>query len=429
MFNQIKNQFIDLVIQIRNLFINSFSGLSKDIWLLSVVTLINRSGTIVIIFMTIYLTNDLGFSKTQAGIAMSCFGAGSVAGAYVGGWLTDRIGYYSTMFWSLLVSGFLFFILMEMKSFESFCLMVFVVSMVGDSFRPANLASISAYSKPENRNRSLSLIRMAINLGFSVGAGAAGILIARVGYDWLFIIDGGTCILAAFYFKTVLKDKPDKSETVVKESEAYKNGSAYKDKLYLAFVSLIFINSIVFFQLFSTLPVYYKEHFLLTEDEIGLFMFLNGIIIVVFEMPLIYILEKRYDRLKLIIIGFAMIGFSFLVYNFIENWLIVILISIVAVSFGEVISFPFSNAFALSRSTPGRRGEFMGLYSMSFSAAFIIAPTMGMHIAEKYGYTELWYFMTCLTIIACIGFGILKHFEKNPKIEEEEQILDAQLLD
>ena len=412
--------------QIKNLFINSFSGLSRDIWLLSVVTLINRSGTIVIIFMTIYLTNELGFTKTQAGLAMSCFGIGSVAGSYVGGWLTDRFGYYSTMYWSLLVSGFLFFILMYMKSFESFCFMVFVVSTVGDSFRPANLASISAYSKPENRNRSLSLIRMAINLGFACGAGAAGILIANVGYEWLFIIDGATCILAAFYFKYTLEEKPDQGEKVELESESYKNGSAYKDSLYIAFVTLILINSVVFFQLFSTLPVYYKEHFLLSEDQIGFFMLLNGVIIVVFEMPLIYLLEKRYNRMNLIILGFAMIGFSFLVYNLIDSWLLVILISITAVSIGEVISFPFSNAFALSRSAPGRRGQFMGLYTMSFSTAFIIAPPLGMWIADKWGYTELWYFMTCLTIIACFGFGMLKYMEKKPKHQKQLQELPVE---
>jgi predicted MFS family arabinose efflux permease len=413
--------------QIKNLFINSFSGLSRDIWLLSLVTLINRSGTLVIIFMTIYLTNELEFTKTQAGLAMSCFGAGSVAGSYVGGWLTDRIGYYATMFWSLLVSGFLFFILMEMKSFPSFCIMVFVVSMVGDSFRPANLASINAYSKPENKNRSLSLIRMAINLGFACGAGAAGILIATVGYRWLFIIDGTTCILAAFYFRMVLKEKPDPEEMVEKESEAYKNGSAYKDRMYLAFVFLILINSIVFFQLFSTLPVFYKEQYSLSEDQIGLFMLLNGLIIVVFEMPLIYILEKRYNRMTLIIAGFAMIGFSFLVYNLIDNWLLVILISISAVSLGEVISFPFSNAFALSRSTPGRRGQFMGLYTMAFSTAFIIAPTLGMWTAEHFGYAALWYLMSVLSVIACIGFSFLKYIEKKPKAKSEHHLSEIPL--
>jgi len=142
---------------------------------------------------------------------------------------------------------------------------------------------------------------------------------------------------------------------------------------------------------------------------------------------LIYLLEKRFNRLNLIIAGFAMIGFSFLVYNLIGNWLVVILISIIAVSFGEVISFPFSNAFALSRSKPGRRGQYMGVYTMAFSVSSIIAPPLGMYIAEKYGYAELWYFMTCLTVVACVGFGLLKHIENKPKISEGQQILDAHL--
>ena len=292
--------------------------------------------------------------------------------------------------------------------------MVFVVSMGGDSFRPANLASINAYSKPENRNRSLSLIRMAINLGFSVGSGLAGILIASFGYKWLFIIDGVTCISAAFFMKFVLEEKPDQEEKVENESVSPKNGSAYKDHFYLIFVSLILINSIVFFQLFSTLPVYYKEYFLLSEDQIGLFMLLNGVIIVIFEMPLIYILEKRFNQLNLIIAGFAMIGFSFLVYNLIDSWLVVILISIIAVSIGEVISFPFSNAFALSRSTPGRRGQFMGLYTMAFSTAFIIGPILGMWLAEQFGFGTLWYFMAGLTVLACLGLAYLKIIINKP---------------
>ena len=185
---------------------NSYSGLSKDIWLLAFITLINRTGSMVILFMTLYLTSELNFTLTEAGIAMSCFGGGSVVGAWVGGFLTDRIGYYKTMFWSLIVAGMAFLVLMNMTTFLSFCITVFFVSTIADAFRPACMASISAYAKPENHNRSLSLIRLAINLGFACGAAATGILSAYYGYHWLFIIDGVTCILAAGFLLLVLKE-------------------------------------------------------------------------------------------------------------------------------------------------------------------------------------------------------------------------------
>ena len=90
------------------LYRNSFSGLSRDIWMLSLVMLVNRAGTMVIPFMTVYLTQELHFTLAQAGYVMSSFGAGSILGALLGGRLTDKVGYYPTQFWTLFLSGLLF---------------------------------------------------------------------------------------------------------------------------------------------------------------------------------------------------------------------------------------------------------------------------------------------------------------------------------
>lgn len=412
---------------ILKLYKDSFSGLTSDIWWLALVTFINRSGSIVIMFLTIYLTTALDFSLTQAGLAMSCFGAGSVVGSFIGGWLTDKIGFYRTMFWSLFLSGLMFFLIMSFETFSSFCIMVFFLSMVADCFRPASMASISAYSKPENYNRSLSLIRLAINLGFAMGSGVAGFLIALYGYHWLFILDGATCIIAAFSFLLIMTDKPDQEANLIEKSLSNKKGSAYKDYTYLVFVYFVMLMGIVFFQLFSTLPVFLKQEYLFSEKDIGMMDFLNGIIIVVLEMPLVFLLQDRYNRLSLTIIGSAMIGFAFLIFNLTSMWLLATLVCIFAISLGEVISFPFSNAFALSRSSPGRRGQFMGLYSISFSIAFIIAPTLGMYIAEKHGFGTLWYYMAFLSIFACAGFFRVKYMDERSKRLNKDKSLGLHL--
>ena len=133
-----------MVQSLLRLYIKSFEGLSRDIWLLSLVTFINRSGTVVFLFLSIYLANELEFSKTQIGFVMAAHGVGSVSGAYVGGWLTDRIGYYRVMFWTLTLVGFLYISLYWVTSFSVFCLMGFLTSLVGDAFRPAGMASITA---------------------------------------------------------------------------------------------------------------------------------------------------------------------------------------------------------------------------------------------------------------------------------------------
>ena len=91
------------------LFIDPYKGLSKEIWILTLVTLINRAGAMVIPFLSLYLTKSLGFTHTEVSLIMMFFGIGSLFGSWVGGKLTDKIGYYKVMYLSLFISGFLFF--------------------------------------------------------------------------------------------------------------------------------------------------------------------------------------------------------------------------------------------------------------------------------------------------------------------------------
>ncbi len=372
-------------------------------------TLINRSGTMVIIFMTIYLTDELNWSLTEAGIAMSIFGLGSVIGSILGGWLTDRVGYYPTMFWSLLLGGASFFVLMQMETFTSYCITVLFVSTINDSFRPASMASISAYAHPENHNRSVSLVRLAINLGVGLGVGAAGLIAQYFGFKMLFVIDAVTCISAAIFLRMVMVEKVEQSKKPEEKIERQPGESAYSDYLYILFAFFILLNGIVFMQLWNTIPVYFTDVFDIGKDQYGLIMLANCLLIFVFEMPVVYLFEDRFKKMDLVLAGVIMITLGFLIYNLTSIWQLAITISILLLSFGELIAFPFSNAFALSRSKPGRRGEYMGLYTLSWSIAMIIGPTLGMHIAEVYGYTVLWYAMSAIGGIACIGFMLVKY--------------------
>ncbi len=85
---------------------------------------------------------------------------------------------------------------MHLNNFYAICAGVFIFTLFGDCFRPANAAALAHYSEAENRTRSFSLNRLAINLGWSIGGGMGGIL-AEIDYDLLFWADGITCIVAA----------------------------------------------------------------------------------------------------------------------------------------------------------------------------------------------------------------------------------------
>ncbi len=167
------------------LYINSYKGLSPAAWLLALVMLINRAGSMVIPFLGIYMSSELGFSKTQIGLVLGCFGLGSVCGSWLGGWLTDKFGNFKVQAWSLILVIPLFLVLPLFRTFEGLAMMIFFLTLVADVFRPANSVSVARYAKPENITRAYSLNRMAVNLGFSIGPALGGFL-AKFSYNWIF---------------------------------------------------------------------------------------------------------------------------------------------------------------------------------------------------------------------------------------------------
>src|SRR4051794_25582160 len=127
------------------LYRNAYTGLPRTIWWLSLVIFVNRCGTIVIPFLTVYLTHK-GFSLETAGYVMAAFGAGSILGSYIGGRLTDKFGFFYVQFLSLLFNGILFIVLGQMRTIAEITICIFVLSSLGESFRPANAAAIAHYS-------------------------------------------------------------------------------------------------------------------------------------------------------------------------------------------------------------------------------------------------------------------------------------------
>jgi len=388
-------------------YIDSFSGLRKEIWLLALITLINRAGTMVIPFLSLYLTKSQGFSLEQVGWILTFFGLGSVTGSFLGGKLTDIFGHYKTMAGSLIGSSVLFVLLQFPQDFWTFCLGIYLVMSIADIFRPAVFVAISAYSKPQNRTRSLTLIRLAINLGFSVGPALGGLIIATAGYDGLFWVDGITCLFAGVLLLKLLHPKRAVEEP---EEEITNTASAYQDKLYWVFIVALMLFGLVFIQYFSTVPLYYSEVHQLSELEIGLILGLNGFFIFLFEMPLIKYLENRnLGTLNYVIFGAFLTALSFLVIN-LTGWMGIIIVGMLLVTIGEMIAFPFSNSFALIRSQGKKRGSYMALYSMAFSVSHIFGHNSGMQLIDNFGYDFTWYTMMGLAVICILLLLLLKKF-------------------
>jgi len=389
-----------------SLYQNAYSGLSRSTWLLSLVMLVNRSGTMVLPFMTIYLTST-GYSIGQAGLVMGIFGFGAVCGGFIGGRLTDRFGFQRVQWITLIGGGFLFMVLGQMKSYPLICLCAFLLSLVNDAFRPANSTAIAHYSNEENRTRSYSLNRLAVNLGWAVG-GAIGGILASINYHLLFWVDGFTNLAGFLLLRWFLPLESGGSSVQHRKVHDKPVLSPYRDTIYLRFIACVIIYGCGFFQLFSTLPVYYKKALHMPEYMIGLLMTLNGLLITVLEMVLVFKLEGKKENLFYIFYGVTLVGLSYVLLNVLPLSIYAAFFCMFLTTMGEICSMPFLNSYWIGRTSPTNRGQYAGLYTIAWSVAQVIGPIGGSQVAEHAGFSILWWMVGGVFVLAAIGFRSLQ---------------------
>ncbi len=391
------------------LYKSAYSGLSSEVWILALVMLVNRTGAMLMPFLSIIMTEGRGFSLAQAGYLMSAFGLGSILGSWLGGKLTDSLGFYRVQLWSLMLTGIMFLLLASASGFITMLLGIFTLSLVADIFRPANQAAIVLYSHPEHLTRSFGLQRLAFNLGYSIGPALAGLLMVRFGHNAIFYMSALGYLLSFFLLWRLLPAPSDalvpKIETEEKEKSPSLHTPPWQNVPYLKFLFFNFLAVTGFFQLISSIPAYWKKELLFSEFEIGLLMGLNGLLIVLIEMPLLYRIENRISK-RISIAGGALLfllSYAALLTGLSAVWAAVLYI--VLISIGEMFYMPFTSSLIGMKAPQQRLGQYMGWYSISWGIGIVLAPTGGLYVADHWGFEALWYLSMLVCLFAALGIG------------------------
>jgi MFS family permease len=385
--------------RIVRLYHSAFRGLPRDVWLLCFVALVNRSGTMVLPFISLYLAHECGLSVSGAGRVLAVYGLGAIVGSYVGGWLSDRIGATRTQAWSLVTSGLGFAGFPFLESVAAITAGTFVLSVLVETLRPAVMTDMAERAPVELQARSFALLRLAVNLGMGLGPAIGGML-AVYNYDWLFFADGFTCwVAAAVLIATLGLEKPTRDDPGVRQGS--RGRSPWSDGPFLLLMLLMISLASVFFQVFSTLPLYFGGTYGFAENGIGLLLALNALLIVAFEMVLIHSLERR-SRIVLVGVGAFLLcaGLGMMPFGSSVPY---VALTIVVWTFGEMLALPLANTLVADRAVRGQRGRYMGLYMMSFSIAFVFAPAGGTWIYESFGPDVLWYGVGLAGVPLCLG--------------------------
>ena len=387
---------------------NPWRGLKnipRSVWLLALTTLINRSGTMVLPFLIIYMTRKIGVSIGMAGLVLSFYGAGALLTAPFVGRLSDKFGSLKIMKFSLIATGFLLILYSFITNFIAILGVTLIWSVISEAFRPANLSLISDETDTAQRKTAFALNRLAINLGMSIGPVIGGFLVA-VNFSLLFYVNGTSSILAGIFLiasnvktkKSVIHINNDSKKLYSKN----KSGSIFKDKTFLLFMLALIPVELVFFQFLGALPLYIIQSLKIPASTFGILMAINTVLIIIVEVPLNNAMSN-WDDSKSLALGALLcaIGYGAMIIS--EN-LLFIAFTIVIWTFGEMIFFPSSASYTAILSPENRRGEYMGYFQMTFSFSLMIGPWIGSMALDHFGHIILWSCAFILGLLSTILF-------------------------
>lgn len=380
--------------------------LPRPIWVVAGSQLVNRAGSMVLSFLVLYLTRDRGFSAVHAGFILFVYGVGAIVAGPFAGRLADRWGAVPLMRASLLLSGVMLLLYPLARSMPAILAATAALAMLTEAFRPAAMAFFGETVEPARRKSAFAVYRLAINLGMAIGPAVGGIL-ATLSFRYLFWVDGTTSLAAALVLAAAGLPRPRRRaqsahEQVTTTTRLRLATAAHADPRFLFFLTGVLPVTVIFFQHISSMPLFIVRDLNLSAATFGLLFSLNCLLIVVFEIPL-NAATAHWPHRQTLALGAVLSGAGFGAMAFARDaWTLAA--TVMVWTFGEMLFFPASAAYATDIAPDERRGEYSGLYTMVFSAAFAIGPWAGTVVLERLGARTLWGGTFVLGLIAAAMF-------------------------
>jgi MFS family permease len=348
-------------------------SLPRPVWILCAGTFVNRFGTFVAVFLVLYL-RDRGYSIAESGFVVSFYGIGNVVAAGLGGWVADRFGRRNALALSMFSSAVTLLLLSQATSLPLIIVLTALAGLTGEMYRPAAAALLTDLTPPGERIPAFALNRLAINAGFAAGPAVAGLL-AEHSFLLLFI---GDALTSAAFGVLSLVALP---EGVRVRRGAERRGEAIRailhDRMFLLFLISSVLGAFVYFQAQTTFPLHVEASGLSAGDY-GLLISLNGLAIVLFELPLVSI-TQRYPYRPVLVLGSLLVGLGFAL-NAFANDLPELGFTVLVWTLGEIIYAPVAAAYVADLAPEHLRGRYQGAWGLTWGLAFVLAPVIGAAI-------------------------------------------------
>jgi len=364
--------------------------------------LINRLGSFVIIYLTLYLAVVRDLTPSTIGLLLGVQGAGSIAGTQLAGILTDRWGRRKTLLLSNFSAAIVLMALAFTQATWAIGVMLFFLGAALNMARPAFSAMIADIIPTHDRVRAYTLNYWAINLGFSGAALLAG-LVAGFNFQLIFFINAGaltlTGLLVAF---RVTETRPVATATPTEGAPAAPPGGfrvILRDRVFLAFVGLTFLPAFLMMSMEALLPLQVTGTGL-TEQQYSYVIATNGVLIVAGQLFIPKLVEgRRRSRVLALACVFWAVGVGL---TGLADAVPLFMLTVLVWTIGEMLQTPANSATIADLAPVHMRGRYQAAFSLSFQGAGFIAPTLG-GLGMQYLGTWWWAVAAAIGLLAAVG--------------------------
>ncbi|MFC9164747.1 MDR family MFS transporter [Streptomyces fungicidicus] len=392
------------VVRARRAVRETVSGLPPAFWWLWTSTLVNRLGAFVATFMALYLTLDRGYSATYAGLVAALHGLGGVISSLGAGVMTDRLGRRPTLLVAQVATALSVAALGFVRDPLAIAGVAFLVGMASNASRPAVQAMMADIVRPEDRIRAFSLNYWAINLGFAVSSMAAG-FIAEYSYLAGFLIEAVmTLVCAVVVFLKLPESKPVRSAEAAAREAGVRLTTVLRDGRFMGVVGLSFLIALIFQQASVGLPIAMGEAGF-TPADYGMAIAVNGVLIVVLQIPVTRFIEHR-DPGRLLVISALLAGYGLGLTAFAGS-VGVFALTVCVWTLAEIVNAPTQTGLVVRLSPVHGRGRYQGMYTMSWAVAALVAPLMAGFVIDRFGSVWLWGLCAVIGTVAGLGYALL----------------------
>ncbi|MFN8375477.1 MAG: MFS transporter [Anaerolineae bacterium] len=393
------------------------SSFPRAFWVLLVLYFFNRiASSFIWPFISLFAVEQTGEPLAHVTPLLSLQAVTSLLGTSVISALMDRFGRKKAMILGMVVYAGVLLGMSGSTHLWQWALLIVLYGISQPMFMVGANAMVADLVVEEKRTDAYAILRTIANVTIAIGPAISGLLITHsplLAYYTTAAISLLLVVPSYLFLQETLARPGDSSP---------QSGAGFtailRDTRFVVFCGVYAVLEIGIAMVFSLLGVYVKENFNILENEYGLLLSVNALMVVFFQYAMTR-LTKRFPPFTVLAVGALFYMAGLLTFGT-SSLLLHFALGMAVLTTGELLVAPTATAQVANMAPPDKRARYMGIYSLLYSIGAGIGPSIGGVLSGSIAPSAIWYGAALATLLAAVGFALMPRLWRTKQPVEED---------